>query len=68
MEQEGAMSSSEYHKCMSETYYTRALMFAMFSALFYGQSGMSPTFWILVSAAVLNGIESILQLRKVSHG
>ena len=68
MEQEGAMNSSEYHNCMSETYYTRALLFAMFSALFYCQSGMSPTFWILVSAAVLNGIESILQLMKVSHG
>jgi len=53
---------------MSETYYTRALMFAMFSALFYGQSGMSPTFWIFVSAAVLNGIEAILQSRKASHG
>lgn len=62
------MSSHEYHKCMSETYCTRALMFAMFSALFYGQSGMSPTFWILVSAAVLNGIEAILQSRKASHG
>ena len=31
MEPEGVMSSSEYHKCMSEVYFTKALMWVMWT-------------------------------------
>jgi hypothetical protein len=33
MEQEGAMNSSEYHKCMSEVYFTRALMWMLYAGI-----------------------------------
>lgn len=35
MEQEGGISSREYHKCMSEVYLTRALLWILFAAVVF---------------------------------
>ena len=58
--EEGAVSSNEYHKCMSEVYYTRALMWIMCVGIVFK---LQPSeFGIILSA--MCGIQSAIHLYR----
>jgi len=46
------MSSPEYHKCMSEAYFTRALLWAMAAAYIYENATQSYEMWLVVAIAI----------------
>lgn len=67
MEQEGGMSSREYHKCVSEAYYTRALLWTIIAARMYEHVTQSYEMWLVVAIAIFavsNLICSYIEYRR----
>ena len=65
------MNSSEYHKCMSEVYYTRALLFALWTAFALTRESSMPMYFI-AGLLALNCFAyfylSYREFREASHG
>lgn len=55
MEQEGAMNSSEYHKCMSEVYFTNGILWMFATGVMFTREPSVPVY-ILIGLMVLNSI------------
>jgi len=60
------MSSREYNELMSEHYYTRAMLFALFSALMYRDYGLCPTSACMLLATIVNAIGVIWHMRRAN--
>lgn len=61
------MNSSEFNIAESHIHLTRAYMLTIFACLIYRIDGMSPTFCVMVVAAVIELICVCVHSRR-SHG
>lgn len=60
------MSNKGYHEIMSELYHTRALMFALFAILMYGDYGLCPAFACMLFATIASVISMIIHMRRAN--
>lgn len=74
MEREGAMSSSEYHKCMGELYFSRMLLWLLYVIviLIAEHCGMlsHPIVHMILGGlfAICCGVTSFLEHRRANNG
>ena len=60
------MSDSKYHKCMSEMYFTRSMMFAIVAALMHKYYGLCPAFACSVLVTIASAINTISHMRRAN--
>ena len=71
MEQRGVMNSSEYHKCMSEVYFTRSIMWVMWTGLVLKEQQSETKNIIAVMCVIVSVVylaRSYLEFREANHG
>jgi len=66
MEPDGAMNSCEYHECMSEVYFTRAMMFSIVAAFMYRDYGLCHAFACTTFVTIACAIRTISHMRRVN--
>lgn len=71
VERDDVMNSSEYHKCMSEVYFTKALLFMLWAAVVLTRASSIPMYF-LAGLMALNAIgyfyRSFREFKEANNG